>query len=277
MTQIIPGLIVGLREGLEAFLIIVLILDYLKKLGKRELFTSVRNGAVTGMAVSFLFGFLLWTISGFLDNGSSVVGKLWEAGASFAAVLFITYFIFWMIRHGRQIGSDIRKSVDSDLSGKGLFLLSALAIAREGAEIALFSFVSEEKVFYISGNLAGLLVAGILAFLIYKSLVKADVGFIFRITLVYLILQAAYLFGYSLHELLSAFKALEVIGSDSQLFLKLYDFSGTAVDHKTGWLGIILNVTIGWYSKPEIIQALSQVLYLLVLGGYWRRVYSTGN
>ena len=277
MSQILPGFIVGLREGLEAFLIVTLVLEYLNKLGKKQLHGSVKKGLLAGLGVSFVFGFMLWAFSLLLSNGSATVGKLWEALASFIAVLFITYFIYWMIKHGNTIVKDIHESVDSHLSSKGLFLLSTVAVAREGAEIALFAFTAENKGIYLTGNLSGVLVAALLSFLIYKSLVKVNVGLIFRITLLYLILQAAYLFGYAVHEFLSALKTIEILSADAAVFTRLYDFSGSLLDHKKGWLGIALNVLVGWYSKPEIIQAVIQFIYAAVLGTIWGKSNSTGK
>jgi high-affinity iron transporter len=271
MFQILPGFIVGLREGLEAFLIVTLILDYLNKLGKKDLHSSVKKGMFFGLGISVVFGLILWIVSTTLSRGNAAVGKLWESLASFAALLFISYFIYWMIQHGKTLVQDIKSSVESDLSSKGLFLLSSVVVAREGAEIALFAFTAENKVVYLSGNLSGILFAAVLAFLIYKSLVKVDVGLIFRITLLYLILQAAYLFGYAIHELLSALKTIEFLSADAVIFTKLYDFSNTILDHKKGWLGIALNVLVGWYSKPEIIQAAVQITYAGVLGTIWKR------
>jgi len=268
MAQILPGFIIGLREGLEAFLIITLILEYLNKLGKKELHNSVRKGLTAGILLSLLFGAVLWLISISL-NGSAAVGKLWEAIASFIAALFISYFIYWMIHHGKTLVKDIRNSVDSHLSSGGLFLLSTVAVAREGAEIALFAFTAEDKGAYMTGNISGVVVAGVLAFLIYKSLVKFNIGLLFRITLLYLILQAAYLFGYAVHELLSALQTVEILSADSALLTRLYDLSGTVLDHKKGWLGIGLNVLIGWYSKPEVIQAVIQIVYAGVFGFIW--------
>jgi high-affinity iron transporter len=275
MAQIIPGFIVGLREGLEAFLIVTLILEYLNKLGKKELHGSVTRGMFTGLGISVVFGILLWLLALTVASGSDAVGKLWEAGASLVAVLFITYFIYWMIQHGKSLVQDVRDSVDANLSARGLFLLATVAVAREGAEIALFAFTAEDKVIYLTGTISGILVAAILALLIYKSLVRVDIGLIFRITLVYLILQAGYLFGYAIHELLSALQSIGMLSADAAIYAKLYNLGGTVLDHKTGLIGIPLNVLVGWYSKPEIIQAIIQLVYIGILGNIWRRKNST--
>ena len=271
MTQIVPGFVVGLREGLEAFLIITLILEYLNKLGKRELQTSVKRGLFAGISISIIFGVGLWIVTVSLENGNDAVSKLWETVASLITVLLISYFIYWMIQHGKNLVTEVHTSVDSNLSSRGLLLLSTVAVAREGAEIALFAFSAESKAIYLTGNLSGVLFAAVLAFLIYKSLVKVDIGLIFRITLLYLILQAGYLFGYAIHEFLSALKTLEVLSADSAIFHKLYDVSGSVLDHKKGIIGISLNVLIGWYSKPEVIQAMLQLIYIAAFGGIWLR------
>jgi high-affinity iron transporter len=277
MSQILPGLIVGLREGLEAFLIISLILDYLKNLDKKQLMSSVLKGMYTGIGISIFLGVILFIISRALSDGIGSVSKLWEAGASFIAVIFISYFIFWMIKHGRSIAGDIRHSVDEHLSGRGLFILSAIAVAREGTEIALFAFTSDDKINYLFGNLTGVIISAFLAWLIYKTLIKVNLGLIFKITLIYLILQAAYLFGYSLHELLSAFKEIGLLNSGNILYLKVYNFKDTLLDHKQGSLGIFLNVTFGWYSRPEYLQFILQGLYLASFLGFWKKVSGKGK
>lgn len=270
MSQIFPGIIVGFREGLEAFLIISLMLEYLKKLDKRNMMKSVTRGMVTGLGVSVLFGIVLWLIVSSLENSSGAVGKLWEAGASLAAVVFISYFIYWMMKHGSGMVKEIHSNVDRNLSGKGLFILATIAVAREGAEIALFAFSAENKAIYLAGTLTGVIIAAGLAYLIYRSLVKVDIGLIFCITLIYLILQAAYLFGYAVHELLSALKETGALQPDSTLYTKVYNFKDTILDHKKGVLGIFLNVTVGWYSRPEIIQFVLQGVYLVTFGIIWK-------
>lgn len=271
MSQILPGFIVGLREGIEAFLIISLMIEYLNKLQRKDLISFIMKGMYAGLGISLLLGALLWLISGALDNGSNAVSKLWESGASLVAVLFISYFIFWMIKHGSSMAGDVKKSVDDHLSGNGLFILSAVAVAREGTEIALFAFTSEAKGIYLSGNMAGVIISALIAWLIYKSLVRVDIGLIFKATLIYLILQAAYLCGYSIHELLSAFKGIGILSSDSFLFTKVYNFKDTLLGHKTGSLGIFLNIITEWYSRPEYVQFIFQILYLTGFLSLWKK------
>lgn len=272
ISQIIPGFIVGLREGLEAFLIISLMLEYLNKLNQTGLKKNVVRGMYSGIGISVIFGAILWLVASSLSNGSSAVAKLWESVASIVAVLFISYFIYWMIKHGSSMAKEIQDSVDAKLSAKGLFTLATVAVAREGAEIALFAFTAEDKFTYLTGTFSGVIIAALLAWLIYKSLVKVNIGLIFKITLIYLILQAGYLAGYGVHELLSALKTLGSISQDSLILAKVYNFKDTILDHKTGVLGIILNVSVGWYSRPEYIQFIVQTLYIITGFTLWKKM-----
>lgn len=256
-----PGLIMGLREGLEAFLIIAIMLEYLNKIGRQEHKKDVFIGLGAGIAASLVFGLLLFGVSNLIGASSDNLAKLWEFGASFIALILITTFIIYMIRHNSQISQEIQNKIDVNISRKGIILLALIMVAREGAEVSLFAFASTNETSYLSGALFGIILAGVLTFLIYKSLIKVNLKLLFRITLFYLILQAGFMLGYSFHELFSYLKAESIIASTNPIYTKLFDFSGTILDHKQGILGIPLYVVIGWYSKPEIFQFVIQYLY----------------
>ncbi len=268
----IPGLIVGFREGMEAFLIIGIMLGYLDKIQRLELKRSVKTGMYSGLLGSVIFGLVLWGITVLAGKAGGAVSKLWESGASFLALIIISSFIYWMMRHGKTIVDDIQADVSRKLSSSGLFALAAIMVVREGAEIALFAFTAVDKQLYIIGIIIGVTIAAVLAFLVNRSLVKVNLTVIFNVTLGYLILQAAYMLGYSIHEFLSALKSLGSLNPESPLLIKLFNLSGTILDHKTGALGIPLNILIGWYSKPEIPQFIIQYSY--ILGGFilWRNI-----
>ena len=97
----------------------------------------------------------------------------------------------------------------------------------------------------------------------------------FFVSMVYLILQAGFMFGYSIHELLSVAKDLGYLASDGRYFVKAFDLTGTVVDHKTGLLGVPMYVLLGRYSKPEWIQLGIQYLYVIILSVFWYRCRKT--
>ena len=194
------------------------------------------------------------------------MAKLWESVASLVALILVSTFIIWMIRNGRGLVSSIQEKVSMNFSKTGLFLLAAAMVAREGAELAIFSFAGKYTLWSL---LVGVGLALGVSVLIYFSLVKVNIKVIFTVTLVYLILQAGFLLGYSVHEGLSAFKDLGILQSESFLYAKAFDLSNTVFYHKEGIVGLPLYVLIGWYSKPEWIQFALQYFFTFSMFIYW--------
>jgi len=265
MADFYQGLIMGFREGLEAFLIITIMIRYLIQSNKIEYKKHVWTGASLGVLFSIIIGFILFLISKALGNLDSIA-KLWESFASFLALLLVTTFIIWMIKNGSNIVKEIEDKIEINLSKVGIITLAFVLVAREGAEIAIFTFAGNYSLLSI---FIGIILSLILAILIFYSLVKVNLRTIFNITLAYLILQAGFLFGYSIHEGLSALKDLDYLTSTNLIFTRLFDLSATIFNHKTGLLGIPLYVGLGWYSKPEIIQFVVQYTYTGLVFLFW--------
>ena len=170
-----------------------------------------------------------------------------------------------MLKHKDSIVGDIRQKISISITSTAIISLAAIMVAREGAEIALFVFAASEQVSYLVGTLVGVLLSGGLTYLIYKSLIKVNLRVIFGITLIYLILQAGFMLGYSFHELFSWLKAEAILDSSHWIYTKAFDLSNTFLYHKEQPVGIFLYVTIGWYSKPEVFQFVIQYLYTGIL------------
>lgn len=265
MEAFIQGLIMSFREGLEALLIIVILLKFLDKTNNKNLKKNVWHGLYAGIGVSFVFGLILMWISSFI-GGMDATAKLWESLASFIAVILITTFIIWMIKHGSKIKHHIENKAALNLSKKGIFFIALFMVAREGVEIALFQFAGKYPIQPIFLGIA--LSIGFVT-LIHYSLVKIRLQTIFNITLAYLILQAGFLVGYSIHEGLSASKTMDMIDGNNPIFTKAYDLSKTVLYHKEGIIGVPLYVAFGWYSKPEWIQFIAQYSLISLLFWYW--------
>jgi high-affinity iron transporter len=264
MTQF-QSFIMGFREGLEAFLLIAITLKYITKIDKGHLKNKVLQGGITGLIISIFLGLMLSQFSEYLGGVSSLT-KLWESVASFIALILVSVFIIWMIRHGSNMSKFVENELSQSISTNALFWISFIIIAREGTEIAIFSFAGKYP-YEIVGM--GVLTSLILSIFIFFSLVKVDLSVLFKITLAYLILQAGFLLGYSLHEGFSALKGYSMIASDNYIFEKAFNFSNTLLSHKDGVFGIPLHVLFGWYSKPEWIQFIVQYLFTFSMFGYW--------
>ena len=265
LNQMIPSFIMGFREGLEAFLLIAIILKYISKSAQFHLRSKVIQGGIAGLIISLLLCLLLNAVSAGL-GGITTLTKVWESAASLIALVLVTMFIFWMIRHGHDMAKHVEGKVDKNLSAAGLFFISLVIVAREGTEIAIFSFAGKYPFNIV---ILGVLASLILTLLIFYSLVKVDIALLFKITLAYLILQAGYLLGYTFHEGFSALKGYEMISGDNAVFIKAFDVSKTIFSHKDGVLGIPLHVVFGWYSKPEWIQFIIQYLYTITVFFFW--------
>jgi high-affinity iron transporter len=258
----LPGFIVGFREGLESFLVLSLAFKYLKSLKETHLRNHLAFGSLAGVAASIAAGLGL----NHLTSNLSRTAKIWESIFSLIAVFLITTLIFWMIRHAKDMKSYVHNKMDLSLTKWGVFAFASIIVMREGAEVVLFSFAGDYDVLSVS---LGIFLALLLAVLIYFSLVKVKLKTLFTVTLVYLILQAGYLLGYSVHEGLSALKGGALL-EDHSLYIKAFDLSSGILNHKDGWLGLPMNVILGWYSKPEWLPAILHYSYVAVFFTYWR-------
>jgi high-affinity iron transporter len=267
MDTFLQATIMSFREGLEGFLIVTILLKFLDKTDNGYLKKQVWRGVFAGIVTSIVLGLLLMGVSSYL-GGLKTTAKLWESVGGIIAVMLVTTFVVWMIQHGSKIKNHIENEAAGHLTGSGIMLLTLFMIAREGTEIAIFSFAGQYSVLPV---ILGLAISIALVLLINYSLIRVNLKTIFVITLAYLVIQAGYLFGYSIHEGLSAAKSLSWLQADSPLFTKAFNLSKTVLNHKNGVLGLPLNVTLGWYSKPEWIQLILQYSYTFLLFGYWAK------
>lgn len=265
METFIQALVIAFREGLEAFLIVAILLKFLDKTNNTNLKKNVWQGTYAGVFASLIFGVILFKVSSLIGE-IDTTAKLWESTISFVAVVLITAFIIWIIKNGSKIEKHISNKATLNLTKKGIFLLTLFMVIREGAEISIFAFAGKYTALPI---IVGMTLAICTVMLIHYSIVRINLKTIFNITLVYLILQAGHLVGYSIHEGLSALKNLEIIAEDSQIFTKAFDLSKTILYHKEGVVGVPLYVIFGWYSKPEWIQFIIHYSYCIIFFIYW--------
>ena len=132
------GLLIGLREGVEASLIVAIILAYLAKVGGRSQFPKVWLGIGAAVALSAVLGLLLFVTVGGLQEPYE---QLFEAATMALAAGVVTWMLFWMRRQAAAVSGELRAAVDRALADGSAWALSALAfvaIIREGLETSLF-------------------------------------------------------------------------------------------------------------------------------------------
>lgn len=273
MENFIPALIMGFREGLEAFLIMVVIFQFLNKSNMGHLKKFGNLGLISGLLGSLLIGGILYLISNEIGR-TEQTAQLWASATSIIALALVTIFIYWMMHSGRTMVSEIHNQVTSNLSAVGIYFMAFVLVAREGAEVAIFTFAGE---YHLLPVFVGLILSGLLAIGIYFSLFRINLKVLFTITLGYLILQAGYLLGYGIHEASEALEGLGYVSESSWFMQKAFNLSETIWYHKEGILGLPLHVLFGWYSKPEWTQLIAHYGYVIVLFGIWSRTLRTSK
>ena len=195
--------LIALREGLEAALIIGILVAYLVKTGRNHLLTPLWVGVGLAIAASLaLGGFLSFTSAELSPRGE----EFFAGTTSFLAVGFVTWMIFWMKRAARGLRDELHGKVDSAVGAGSLAIAvtAFVAVVREGLETALFIYTNFKTVGAASsatiGLILGLALAVALGYLIYNRSVKINLSKFFQITGTALVVVAAGVLSYGIHE-----------------------------------------------------------------------------
>lgn len=200
--------LIGLREGLEAALVVVILIAFLVKTDRRWALRYVWIGVGAAVALSVVIGAVLtFGTSGLDDRTAELVGGL----ASLLAVVLVTGMIFWMRSVGRRFAGELTGKLDRALDA-GPFAIAAVAflgVGREGLESALFFYATVESagetgIAPALGWVAGIGAAVALGIAIYLGAVRIDLAQFFRWTGVGLVIVAAGILAYAVHELQEA-------------------------------------------------------------------------
>lgn len=258
------GLLVMLREGLEAALIVAIVLAYLKTLGREQDFRTVWVGAGAGIGLSIIAGVIIFTVVGGLEGRAE---EITEGVIAFTAVGVLTWMIFWMGRQARYIKGSLHAKVDAALeagSAKALAAIAFVAILREGLESALFllgTTVGEESSSaQFVGGLIGVALASGIGYLVYRGSRKVNLRFFFRVTGLLILLFAAGLAAKGVHE----FQEAGFLATANE---HVYDVSSiTALNPDESQGADFLKGLFGWSPAPSIEMLLVYFLYLIPVG-----------
>ncbi len=257
----IGGFLTGLREGVEAALIVGIIAGYLVQIGRADRLRVIWIGVAAAIAASVGIGVAAFLLLGGLEGDTE---KLIEGFTSLLAVGILTYMLFWMRKQAVSLGADLRKGVDRALASASIVGLAALAftaVIREGIETALFllgqtTAASEANAgsWVVLGALVGLLVATLIGVAIFRAGVRLNLAAFFKVTGAALVVIAAGLLSYGAHELIE-------LGLLPAIVDPVYDLS--AVLPHTEGIGQFLRAIVGYSATPELSALLLQVTYLV--------------
>lgn len=251
----IANLLIGLREGLEAALVVGILVAYLVKLRRHDVLPRLWLGVGLAVALSLGVGALLtFGAYGLSHEAQEFIG----GSLSILASALVTWMIFWMLRTARSMGSSLRHDVDNHLSGAGwgLVLVAFLAVGREGIETALFLWAAVQATgqttLPLLGASIGIIIAIALGWLLYRGVVRINLGKFFAWTGFFLIVVAAGVLAYGVHDLQES----GVLPGEHSL---AFDVSAVIPPHS--WYGTLLKGTINFSPATTWLQAIVWVLY----------------
>ncbi|CAN7164358.1 FTR1 family protein [Arthrobacter sp. LjRoot78] len=248
--------LIGLREGLEATLVVVLLMAYLLKTGRQHLLPRLWAGVGFAVAVSAGFGALLtFGPRGLTFEAQEAIG----GSLSVVAVALVTWMVFWMARTARTLGTGLRSQVDRAAGGAGwgLAAVAALAVGREGLETALFLWAAAQATGQsatpLFGALLGLATAVLLGFLLHRGVLKINLGAFFTWSGAALIIIAGGVLAYAVHDFQEA-------GILPGLHSLAFDVS--AAIPPSSWYGTLLKGTLNFSPATTWLEAAAWLLYV---------------
>ena len=276
--------LIGLREGLEAALVVSILVAYLVKSERRHLLPRIWGGVAVAVAVSLAFGALLtFGPRGLTFEAQEMIGGV----LSIIAVAFVTWMIFWMARAARSMSGELRGRVDKAADGGrwSLALVAILAVGREGLETALFLWAATQAGTRdaagavtptwqpLLGAALGILTAVALGYLLYRGAISINLSRFFTWTGGFLILVAAGVLSYGVHDLQEA-RFLPGLNDIA------FDVSGV-IDPGT-WYATLLKGVFNFSPVTTVLEAVVWVAYavpvmLLFLRGVRRRSASAAR
>ncbi|MFC9846201.1 iron uptake transporter permease EfeU [Streptomyces sp. NPDC060223] len=252
--------LIGLREGLEASLVVCILVAYLVKTEHREALRPIWIGIAVAVLISLGFGF------GLEYGSQEMTFKAQEAlggSLSIVAVILVTWMVFWMRRTARHLKAELHGKLDSALlMGTGALVATAfLAVGREGLETSLFVWTSvhaagsEDGTFEpLLGALLGLATAVLLGWLFYRGALRINLAKFFTWTGGMLVVVAAGVLAYGFHDLQEA----DFLPG---LTNRAFDISGTIPPDS--WYGTLLKGVFNFQPDPTVLQVTVWALYLI--------------
>lgn len=252
--------LIGLREGLEAALVVSILIAFLVKSDQRSALKWVWFGVAAALVICVGIGTAIaYTIGELRFEQQEIVGGT----LSIVAVGFVTWMIFWMRATARTIAKELRGKLSDalEIGPVAVAVMALLAVGREGLETMAFFYANvrtaERGVTQpLIGFVVGIAVAIVLGWLIYRGAIRFDMARFFTWTGVLLVFVAAGILAYGLHDLQ---EARVLPGLDTLAF----DLSGPLPEDS--WYGALLKGLFNYSAQTTVLQAVVWVLYVAVV------------
>lgn len=268
----LPTYLLSLREGLEAALIIGIVLGAVSKIRRNDLSPAVWLGTLSAVAVSILTAVLLTSFGMSLEERAE---QIFEGITMLIAAGILTWMIFWMGRQARFLKSELEAGVNKAASSTGrsaVFWVAFLAVVREGIELAIFvtaaffagdqSQISTNIIQTLAGTILGLGTAALLGWFLFATTVRLDLRRFFQVTGILLILFAAGLVAHGVHE-------FNEVGWVPAIIEHVWDVNMIIDEDSLG--GQLLKTLFGYNGNPSLTEMIAYFVYLITVSIFWRR------
>ena len=259
------NLLIALREGLEAALVVSIIVAYLVKSGRRDALPKLWLGVGLAALIPLVAGAIMtWGPKPLTFQGQEILGGT----LSFVAVGLVTWMIFWMGKNARELKGELEgslsKSLSAGSSGWGIVWIAVVAVGREGVETALFVWATVRSSIETSamqatvGVIAGLAIAIVLGVLIYQGAVRINLRVFFAVTGYFLVVVAAGIIAYGIGDLQEAGLLPGIMSHAWNLSSYLPD--STSPFH---WLYVLLQAMFQFNLQPTVLQVVGWWVYIV--------------
>jgi high-affinity iron transporter len=259
-TGMLAGFLLGLREGIEAALILGITFGVLNRMRRNELALSAWLGVAVAVVVSLAAAFILFSVGARLEGRAE---QVFEGLTMLLAAGVLTWMILWLGVHGRQMQLGIEKEVEQAAlkrQATAVFAVAFLAVLREGIETALFlsaAAFQDAQVPVVLGGLAGIATASLLGWLLFRATIRLNVRGFFRLTGLLLLLFSAGLFSHAVHEFVEAGMLPALLNPA---------WTTEAILSESSLVGAVMRTLFGYNADPTLLEVLA---YLTSLIGVW--------
>jgi high-affinity iron transporter len=263
----LASFLLSVREGLEAALIIGIVLAALRKMGRTSLNPAIWRGVLAAVGISLLAGLALTWVGAEFEGRAELI---FEGTAMLAAAVLLTWMIVWMRRQSatlqKELENGVRQAAARPGNQRALFWLAFLAVGREGFELVLFlvaAKMTSDVLQTTLGAVLGLVAAIALGWMLFASSKRLSLRQFFKVTNILLVLFAAGLVAHGIHE----FNEAGIIPS---VIEHVWDLNFILNEKQI--VGQLLTALFGYNANPSLTEIMAYMAYFIGLGLLWKRL-----
>lgn len=260
----LAAFLIGFREALEACLVVGIVLAFLSRTGKKEFSKLVWLGVLSAVVASIVLAFLF---NAFIGEFEGIAEQLFEGSLMVFAAILVSWMILWALKQRNSFKAELEKSIQKHAFAKDsfeIFLLSFVAVLREGVETVIFLNAAVFKggeASTVFGALGGIALAIIVGYILFSGMKKINLKLMFSITGILLVLFAAGLVSNAVHE----FQEAKLIPFDQPLWdinPPINADGSYPLLHENGLIGQTANHLLGYKANPSMPEILAYIAYL---------------